>query len=217
MEQKAPTWVTEAIHSYDSALRLRWSPLTLHFILERKISNASVESKAPLKQTLARIKARMDRVITDIEETRAVIEKSHARREKKRAKLQESDEPLDFALYQRALAAEKLDCLEQGYNFIFRVPPPTANEPWSRRLECILYTLQSTDVWAAGGADKYHNEMLDQDEADEQRAEATRQDDIRHGAGAVYEAIQRKRGSRISFARFIPKGLPAGLRRLVGA
>ena len=64
-------------------------------------------------------------------------------------------------------------------------------------LKCILYTLGVTDIWAAGGADAYYQQDLEDERLEEVRRQAALRANMRSGAGEVYDDIARGDGRRI--------------------
>lgn len=185
-----PAHVTAGIRGYDSALRLRWSALARSFVLERKISNAQPGSYDNLIATYHR---RLDKLKRD-QVTLATALAENPLTDVERSLVEESEKRVAWWLVDTAVQVEGL---KEGYLFVYWVPRPTANQPWSHRLKCILYTLQQNDLVASGGVDANYREMVNQDAADRQKAGEKRRAIIRDGAGELYDDLARKEGARI--------------------
>lgn len=190
MSHRAPAWITTSIRNYDYQLRLRWSPLAKVFVIDRKVSNAAPGSYDSLKKILAKRVGRL----REHEGSLASALRNDPVTLIERSALQST---LQRVIRGRLDAGVRLESLKDGYVFIYWVPAPTAHEPWSYRLECILYTLRANDIWSAGGADAVHAQMLEDDRIEEVRRQAGIAADLRSGAGEVYDDIQRKIGERV--------------------
>lgn len=190
MTRPVPVWVKAAIAAYDSSLRLRWSDLAEQFVLERKVENSDHERNGRLMAILAkrvgRLKRHEQKLIEELRDKAADTAVQGFIRK-----------VLPQVLHGRMDAGVRLEALRDGYTFCKWVPQPTANEPWADRLKCILYTLGVTDIWAAGGADAYYQQDLEDERLEEVRRQAALRANMRSGAGEVYDDIARGDGRRI--------------------
>ena len=190
MIHQVPVFVRAGIQAYDSALRLRWAPLAACFVLERRIQHAQPGSYDNLMATYANRVARL-------RSEQATLGKALAENpltDVDRGLVEETNRRVAMFLVDTAV---RLEGLREGHLFIYWVPRPTANEPWPYRLTCILYTLRTNDILAAGGPDKVHNEGVEQERGDRETAARKRRAIIRDGATEVYDDIQRRTGERI--------------------
>lgn len=190
MIHAVPVFVRAGIKAYDSALRLRWAPLAGCFVLERRIQHAQPGSYDNLMATYANRVARL-------RSEQALLGKALAENpltDVDRGLVEETSQRVAVFLVDTAV---RLEGLQQGHLFIYWVPRPTANEPWAYRLTCILYTLRTNDILAAGGSDKVHDEGIEQERGERERAARKRRSVIRDGATEIYDDIQRKSGERI--------------------
>lgn len=190
MSYRAPAWVTTSIRNYDHALRLRWSLLAKVFVLDRKISNAAPGSHDSLKEILAKRVGRLQ----EHEGSLASALRNDPVTLVERSVIQTT---LQGVIRGRLDAGVRLESLKAGYVFVYWVGGPTADQPWSHLLECILYTLRANDIWSAGGTDAVYAQMMEDDRIEEVKRQAAITADLRSGAGEVYDDIQRKIGERV--------------------
>lgn len=191
MPQSVPVWVQAAIASYDSSLRLRWSPLGSTYVLERKMRNTPVDKTdrlmGILNRRLGRLRGHERTLISELRD-RTVVDQEVQTAIRK---------ALPAVIQGRMEAGLKLESLTHNHVLIFQVPEPTANEPWTDRLMCIIFTIQHDDVWRAGGFEKFYQEMLEEDRREHAKRKERLRRVMREGAAEAHADIARADGRRI--------------------